>query len=205
MRVGCSPTTLRETLECLVEARDSPPAQEGEDEQITRKGHGHHSFLSLTHRGSCILNGFHEAKPSIRITILPFWNNLERKKRPQQWWGVVSPRQCPMPQVNAGDQLEDRQGNENSVAPTIQSWFSPLRLLVSTHERQPQESQVSLSRGSKASIKKYLKRLLKKGFKKVFQDWKRRMKKFVDVWGSYFEETKFYKWMKINSLSPNIF
>ena len=33
----------------------------------------------------------------------------------------------------------------------------------------------------KQASKKYLKRLLKKGFKKVFQDWKRRMKKFVDV------------------------
>ena len=79
MRVGCSPTTLRETLECSVEARDFPPAQEGEDEQITRKGHGHYSFLSLTYRGSCILNGFHEAKPSIRNTILPFLNDLERR------------------------------------------------------------------------------------------------------------------------------
>ena len=33
----------------------------------------------------------------------------------------------------------------------------------------------------KQASKKYLKRLLKKGFKKVFRDWKRRMKKFVDA------------------------
>ena len=33
----------------------------------------------------------------------------------------------------------------------------------------------------------YLKRLLKKDFEEVFQDWKRRVKKYVDAGGNYFE------------------
>ena len=77
-----------------------------------------------------------------------------------------------MPQVNAGELLDDRQGNKNGTTPTLQPWPSPLRLLpVPTRETQPHGNQIPINRAAEKESGNYLKALLNKDFEKVFQNW----------------------------------
>lgn len=69
-------------------------------------------------------------------------------------------------QVNAGDHLDGRQGNETGTTPTLQPRPSPLRLLpVPTHERQAQGNQIPVNRGDEKGIGKLPERITEEGLR----------------------------------------
>ena len=77
---------------------------------------------------------------------------------------AAPPKQCLMPQVNAGDHLDGQQVYEASTIPTLQPRFIPLRLLlVSRHERQPQGNQILVNRGAENGIGKLPEKITEEG------------------------------------------
>ena len=170
MRVGCSPTTLRANVRVLSGSKGPPPRpKKARMSRLQEKAvvvpFFDSQWLIHTERVPRGQTGNKE----YYLAVLKRFREKMRKKRPQQWRVVVSPRQCHKSML-VTNWMADR-GMKTIQHPSYSPDLVPLRLLpVSTHERQPQRGQVSFNRGTKKSIGKILKGLLKKDLEEIFQD-----------------------------------
>ncbi len=93
------------------------------------------------------------------VEVLREFRKRFRRKRPCRTLSLrtmaSAPRQCALPQVASGDELFDRDGNQDRPSPSLQSRFSPLRLLdVPQAEGEAQGSPIRGCRGDAGSCDK---------------------------------------------------
>ena len=113
------------------------------------------------------------------------------RKRPQQWSVEVPPKQCPAPQATlVSFWMADREMKTLQHPPYSPDLALCVFFLFPRIKHSLREIRFQSTKELKKGIGMLPERTIEEGSEEVFQDWKQRMKKCVDVRNNYFEGDK---------------